>query len=235
MTLQQYLDGLASQLGDFDASDAGSSYVHWSRDTLLNWFNEAHCLVATYCPQDFVTTKIVKLQPGTSQFPCCKHTGSAIEFVNAGGGHISYLTTLTAKTASKPWRGAACFSKSSLSYKPKTTWKMDAGSDSFEVYPPVPANGDYYIKIRCVQQPAALDVGNFADELDCRYTGAISEWVMYKALSGENDSQLIPSAQMHYKAFFDILKIKVQALRDFDKSANNWTNVSNFANEVNVK
>jgi hypothetical protein len=231
MTLRDYLASVAKSLGDFDESDVGAQYQHWDLKSLLAWYNEAMCLVSTYKPQDFVKTKVMKLQPGTTQTACCKQIGAAMEYTDARGQHIAYLRPLDSKTAVRPWRGSVCATQTApnQSYAPTNTWRMDSATDSFEVYPPVPNAGDYYVKIRCIEQPPAKDIGNLDDgQGDCRYCAAASEWIMYKALSGETDVGMLQASQMHYKAFFDLLGIQVKAMDKFMSQQSNWNSGNSY-------
>lgn len=236
MTLRSYLETIATSLGDFDKEDANSSYQHWSLDTLLTWYNEAMCIIATYKPGDFVKTKIMKLQPGTIQLPCCNQVGTAVEFTDARGKHISYLRPLDAKTAVRPWRGLSCITPIASKYVPTNTWKMDGASDSFEIYPPAPEFGNYYVKFRCVQSPAGLTTAELdSDQKDCRYNAPAAEWILFKALSGETDTQLIASAQLHYKAFFDLLGVQVKSMDKFMAQQNTWAAASGYAVGAPIK
>lgn len=236
MTLRNYLSNIAKSLGDFDEEDASAQFKHWSLSTLLDWYNEAMCIIATHKPQDFVKTKVMKLQAGTTQVSCCKQVGAAIEYTDARGQHIGYLRPLDGKSAVRPWRGSSCAPQITAAYAPTNVWRMDSASDSFEIYPPVPNAGDYYVKIRCVETPAAKDIGNLdEDQGDCRYCAAAYEWVLYKALSAETDAGMLQAGQTHYKAFFDIIGVQIKSMERFNAQQNNWTSSPNYQVGVSTK
>jgi hypothetical protein len=235
MTLRSYLENIAKSLGDFDGDDADNSHQRWELSSLLAWYNEAQCVIASYKPQDFVKTKVMKLQAGTTQNPCCNQVSAPLEYVDVNGAHISYLRPLDAKAAARPFRGATCAILTNPTYMPKNSWKMDGASNSFEMYPPVPSNGNFYVKIRCVESPMAKDIADLDSDMgDCRYSAPASEWVMFKALSGETDTHALNNAQLHYKAFFDLMGMQVKSMEKFINSQATWNSSKQYQVGVSV-
>jgi hypothetical protein len=211
MTLRQWLINLATQLGDYHPGNAALQFQHWPQGLLLSYYNDAACWIASQKPSDYIKTRIVKLQPGTTQVTCCALVGAVTEHVTSAGEYISTITTIKKLPT---WRGSGC--SSDADYSPLNAYRVDSDPDSFEIYPPVPSCGCYYVKIRCSNPPATLDASDLDKELPaCKYSAALTEWALYRALSGETDTSLISNAQMHYKAFFDLLSIQQKAEQAF--------------------
>lgn len=211
MKAEQLIENLALQLGDFDKNDASNSYVRWSKELLASYISDAYCMIAAIAPAEFVTTSIVKLQPGSTQNTCCSLVGNTVEFTDAAGTFIARVIPVKAPPT---WRGAT--SSSDCGYKPLSTYRASMDPTTFEIFPPVPATGSYYVKIRCTQPPAELTAANWATELPkCKYTAAVTEWAMYRALSGENDTALGNLAGLHYKAYMDIMGQQAKVAKAF--------------------
>lgn len=215
MTLRLFIESVSRSLGDYDAENAGNSFIHWSEADLLRWYNEAMCLVATYKPQDFVKTKILRLRPGTTQFACCNNIGSTVALVKKDGTHIKYLRTSTAKITQNPWRGRKC-SSTAAGYEPDNVIRLDDSGETFEVHPPVPEVGGYYVQIRCVQSPEPKTSAELDEATsDCRYDAPARQWMLFSALSGQTDAAMINAAQIHYKAFWDMLGIQQKSMERY--------------------
>lgn len=215
MSLRSFIESVSRSLGDYDSENAGNSFIHWSEADLLRWYNEAMCLIATYKPQDFAKTKILRLRPGTTQFACCNNIGSTVALVTKDGEHIKYLRSSTAKITQNPWRGRKC-STNAAGYEPDNVIKIDDSGDTFEIHPPVPDKGGYYVQIRCVQSPAAMTAADLDGETsDCRYDAAARQWMLFSALSGQTDSGMLNAAQIHYKAFWDMLGIQQKSMERY--------------------
>jgi hypothetical protein len=200
MKVGQFLDTIATQLNDFDPSDASNSYVSWSKSLLASYATDAYCVIAALKPEEFISTRIVKLQPGTTQTTCCTVVGGITEYTDSTGAYISRINPLKMPPT---WRGSA---RTTGHYKPESTYRASGDPTSFDIFPPVPSTGSYYVKIRCSQAPDEINPNDLTADLPpCKYKAAVNEWVMYRALSGDNDSASINLAQLHYKAFNDIM------------------------------
>lgn len=212
MTLRDFLTNVARTLADVNDSDPAQSFTHWPLLQLLTWYNEAQCIIAEYKPQDFTVTKVLRLQGGSTQNPCCKMVGDVTEYVAADGAHIAYVRPLAKKQVGS-WRGKNC--QTDAEYAPTNVWRIDNSTTSFEVFPPVPNTGEYYVKIRCVESPKELTFAEFDTQLTCRYSPATAEWMLWKALSGDTDTAMHNVAQMHAKMFFDLMGVQQRSEQNF--------------------
>lgn len=213
MQIQQWLELTANQLQDYHAGNPSQQFVRWSKAQLLSFFNDAACYIANMKPNDFLVTQIVKLVPGTTQTVCCPLVGTVREQVDVNGNFISRISVIK---DTPTWRGSNICHTST--YKPQSVSRTDGDNSTFVVNPPVPATGDYYVKIRCATPPT-LSTDDLSSQMPtCKYMAAINEWVMYRAFSGENDSALTSLAQLHYKAFFDLMGSQ-QKIEDAMKKA----------------
>lgn len=214
MTLDVWLKNLSTQLGDFQEDDSSQQFVHWPKDLLLSYYNDAVGVIASLKPQDYTTTQIVRLLPGSTQTTCCTRIGPVTEFVDKYGRFISRIR---ASKKASTWLGTdAC---ADGCYKPDGTYKLDEALNSFEISPPVPETGEYYVKVRCSGAPPALTEADLANPVPpSKYSAAITEWALYRAFSGETDLALLNMAQLHYKVFSDLLGLQMKAETAFLKA-----------------
>jgi hypothetical protein len=207
-TLRSIVDGLATELMDFVPGNAQMSYQQWSQLTLLGYVNEAMAVIATHKPADFAQTVLLKLQPGTTQQPCCKVIGTVTEQVDANGNHVSNVRTSTTATALR-WNKPSCASNP-LDYRVGMVYGLNKTATSFDVSPPVPAVGDFYVKLKCVQAPCEWALADLDSAVpDSRYLAAIRQWALFRALGNSRDSVAeTREAWQHEKAFYTLLGIQ---------------------------
>lgn len=180
----------------------------------MSYVSDAYCMISALQPQEFITTRIIKLQPGTTQNTCCSVVGSTIDFTDKTG---KFLSRINPTRMPPTWRGNNC-GVGSGAYSPTSSFRASDDPKSFEIYPPVPATGSYYAKIRCTRPPEELSITRLDQELPaCKFTAAVTEWALYRALSGENDTALGNLAGLHYKAWQDIMGQQSKVAKAFAK------------------
>jgi len=109
------------------------------------------------------------------------------------------------------WRGRGC-AVDPADYIPTNMFRADSASNLFEVYPPVPECADVWVEVRCVESPPALTDADLDSPLpDCKYKAALTQWALYRALSGDSDTTLMQASAVHYRAFFDLLGLQMKA------------------------
>ena len=215
MFVSSWLKNIATQLSDYQEEDASQQFVHWSKDLLLSYYNDASCYIASLKPQDYIRPVVVRLLPGSTQNTCCAVVGNVTEHVTESGSYISRILNVKSLPT---WKGTAVCATTG-SYAPQQTYRSSEALNSFDIYPPVPSTGAYYVKILCSQAPNEVSVANLAVQMPpCKYNAAITEWVLYRALSGETDTALISASQLHYKAFTDLMGIQSKAEMAFQKA-----------------
>lgn len=215
MQVAEWLETTALSLSDFQAGSPDQQFVHWPKVLLLAHFNEAICYIASLKPQDFIRPVVVRLQPGSTQVTCCDVVGAVTQHVNEAGSFISRIQS--SKTI-PTWKGTKTCAVDGV-YVPQQTYRSSEAPNSFDIYPPVPAAGAYYVKILCSQAPEAVVEGDLTAEMpSCKYYAAINEYVMFKCMSGETDTALISGSQLHYKAFTDLMGIQTKAETAFQKA-----------------
>jgi hypothetical protein len=212
MTLDQWLRLTAIQLSDFSDSQPDQQHIHWPKDLLLSYYNDATAYIASLKPADHVTTVVIRLLPGSTQNTCCEFVGKVTEQVDSVGNFIANIRSI--KTT-PTWLGSTVCNTSNT-YSPSATYRIDDAPASFAIWPPVPATGAYYVKIRCSQAPAPITSANLSVALPAsKFSAAITEWALYRALSGETDTALMNAAALHYKAFFELLGLQNKAAAAF--------------------
>jgi len=208
MTLRQWLSNLSQQLGDYNSENAAQQFQHWPIDLLLSYYNEAACAIAAAKPTDYIAKKTIKLVEGQTQESPCSLVGNNMSVVDC---HGSYIAPLTLIKRPPTWRGRNC-ADDEAGYLPTNVYRVDGAPNLFEVYPPVPEGVDVYVQVRCVESPAALTTADLDGPMpDCKYTAALTQWALFRALSGDSDVTLLQASSVHYKAFFDLLGIQMKA------------------------
>jgi hypothetical protein len=212
MTLDQWLKLTSQQLSDYQATQPDQQFVHWSQELLLSYYNDATAYIASLKPQDFVSTVVIRLLPGSTQNTCCEFVGKVTEQVDSVG---NFLANIRSIKTTPTWLGST-ICKTAGDYAPTATYRVDDAPNSFAIWPPVPATGAYYVKIRCSQAPAPITSANLSASLPAsKFSAAITEWALYRALSGETDTALMNAAGLHYKAFFELLGMQNKAAAAF--------------------
>jgi hypothetical protein len=219
MTLNELLINVSTDLHDYDPTDEGNSYVHWSKQQLIAYYNEAMCLIAsTYKQNDFVVSRIIKLRAGISQDVCCNLLGAIVEQVDEFGNFIGHIRPMV-KDKLNPWIGKACNVRPE-NYKVQNIYTTSEAPSQFEVNPPVPPVGSFYVKAKCSEPPNSLGINDLNKDISsCKYNPAVVQYMLYRALANETESGVdVSVADRHQKLFFDLLNVQVKSERYF-KSA----------------
>jgi len=179
-----------------------ASGVRWTEAELIDYVNAAITEILHYKPTEYVVRDSVFLVKGTVQtIPADGVT--VIDIVRNMGadgasvGPAPNAVSLEALDVSLPdWHLAT----------PSSTVKMYAYSQlnkkSFYVYPPQPSSGNGSLEMTYAAIPAKLTTTSSPIPVKDYFQSAIVDYVLYRALSKETESQAaISKSQMHYGAF----------------------------------
>jgi len=209
MLVRTLIDQIAESLND-------TLNVTWTRSFLLTVVNEGFCTAAKYRPDMFMSTKVVKLVAGTVQTACmCASIKKIIAQVDKFGNDIQNIP-LNNRAVTSRWTGRPLPNYGEYRIKGYTFEKMN--QKEFEVSPPVPANKDVWVRLLCASGPGKLEEED--ETPDCGLDLAVIQWALYRALMVDNQDTTTSSAQIHYKACFELLQVqltqhmKVQATPD---------------------
>lgn len=199
MLVSEWVKHISERLSDYRKDNpAALNNRFWSTELIESFYQSAYATIASANPEDFSVTKVIRLQVGSIQSTNCDMTGQVTQFVNKDGEYLGTIRAITKRpTFSMPCSGE------SNGYKPRESFNVS--TKEFEIYPPVPEGCAVYVKVKCIDITAAA-----TSTVPPKYSNIITEWAMFSALSGDSDTHVAGLAQVHYKAFFDLLKMQKQ-------------------------
>jgi hypothetical protein len=196
MQVSDWVTHIAERLSDYRKDNpAALNHRHWSKELIQSFYNSAYTAIANANPEDFATEKVVRLKAGTSQKNACDMVGQVTQYVDKDGNYLGTLRPISRR----PSFSLGC--SDVFNYRPRESFAVSA--TEFEIYPPVPDNCAFYVKIKCIDLTPPAN-----GSVPAKYQSVITEWAMFSALSGETDTTIIPLAQLHYKAFYDLLGLQ---------------------------
>ena len=204
MKLKSLLLEIARDLND---AEPGHEFVTWGVEALTTWVNEAFANAFTLNPTKFAEVKVLKLAPGSDQWPCdCAILHRVLGQTDALGRVTRALTQSDSDLEAR-WRKPASCPPARVGFQ-LTGFTFDVGQDGyFTVIPPVPPSEDVYVKVLCYVRPGALSAGD--DVPDDGTAAAAKQWVLYRALMRDDESQAsMNAAQVHLKTFFELMKVQ---------------------------
>jgi hypothetical protein len=193
----------------------------WSKENLTDYLNSAQLLISELRPDATSAIENLTLDPGTKQTLQASHRRLLDLVRNMGSDGV---------TPGKPiW---AITEEILNTYRPK--WHSESGKtvvrnfvydertpSVFYVYPPVHPTIAVIVEGKIQKNPEIItDVDSEAIELNDAYVTAIKQWMLYRAYSKETDSMESRSlASEHYRAFAELMGVKVKVLREYTPSA----------------
>lgn len=222
---------IAASLND---DKPGAPFKRYALKDLVAYYNDALCLIAKHRPDLFGEITNVKLQCGSLQDvrACCGMVLNVIAQTDAYGNTIKNLTeNKTTKTKVRSlWEKPSCLSKgkvdpttgAALDYVVDTA-TIEDGMGYFSVTPPVPADADAYVLIRCAKAPCAISEASVLDDsakfaVDCSYLAVVRFYVLGWALTGDRHSDVAQAeATRAFKLFFDWLGVAEKQDEKYEK------------------
>lgn len=204
MKLKTLLLEIARDLND---AEPGHEHVTWEVEALTTWFNEALGNAFTLNPTKFAEVKVIKLTTGSDQWPCdCAILHRVLGQTDALGYTTRSLSQSDGDLDARWTKPSSC--PPARGPFRLTDFTFNVGEDGyFTVRPPVPPNADVYMKVLCYVRPKVFSPGD--DIPDDGTVAAAKQWVLYRALMRDDESQVsLAAAQVHIKTFFELLKIQ---------------------------
>ena len=106
------------------------------------------------------------------------------------------------------WRGKPCpVNRNTFALE---SYAVDEVTDQLYIFPEVPTGKEVYALVECAVRPTQE-----TQEVSDEFAPMLREWALWKAKSMDMEisSAAGAAAQVHYKAFFDMLSIKPE--KDF--------------------
>jgi hypothetical protein len=197
--VSDWVNNISERLSDYrKANPAALNNRFWSKELIESFYQSAYATIASANPEEFGVTKIIRLKVGSTQSTDCDMTGQVTQFVDKDGNALGAVRAIS----KRPTFVIDCHADAHL-YKPRESFNVS--SREFEIYPPVPEGCAVYVKLKCIDITASA-----TGTVPAKYSNMITEWAMFSALSGDADTSVASMAQVHYKAFFDLIKMQKQ-------------------------
>lgn len=216
MIFKDWLRSISAALSD---DEPGRPFQRYPIKDLIMAYNDAICLVASLRPDLFTELRIVRLDAGFVQDVrgCCTNVLDVLYQTDAQGNVIRKVEGAKTKTtmAKRNWKKPSCFGQANQQCYLISFATIEEGLNGrFFVEPAVPCDCEAYVMVKCVEAPCALDETqeNLEFDGDCKMNVAAWHYVLARMLSGDNfEGSLQSAAFAHYKMFFDILNVQMQA------------------------
>lgn len=207
MNVQSLVEKIASDLND---NEDGYAYQTWQANQIRGWIVEGVSLVYEKRPDLFMQNKIIQVAPcSIIQDTCdCDIVRRVVGQVTEKGRLISPLRQRGLEISFQ-WSGKPCRKQPKAGGVFKLeSYAIDDVTDTLYVWPEVPPHVKVYIEVECAVRPEDL---TDSDDVSSAYDTAVIQWVLWRAKS--MDMEISPTAlnaaQIHYKAFFDLLGLSV--------------------------
>lgn len=214
MNTQALILSISSDLND---NEDGFHNQTWTEQQIREWVAEGVTLVYDKRPDLFMEQKVIPVVPcSVIQDTCdCGVIRRVLGHATKDGRLLSIMRKQGLES-SLQWRGTSC-RRAVGKYKP-TSYALDAVTDTLYVWPEMPPHEEAYILVECASRP---DPDSINENVDDGYVTAVKQWVLWRAKSmdAELSSAAMSAAQMHYKAFFDVLGVAAEATVVWHKSA----------------
>lgn len=223
-TTYDLLTRAARDLNDYTDGVPNKQFQRWNQRQLLDYWNEALCVMYTLNPSKFKNTCVEKLSPGINQeFKGCERVLSVVG-VSDQNGNVLYEIEQDRGDKKLPWGGfrprhCPTF-QHSLDFKLKSYRIATEKDGSVFVSPAVPYGVDVYLKFVCETPPVKFDLNDLdadVEQSNCADVALGVHWVLFRALMVDEESQSSNSlATQHLQLFLKLIDAKVEV----DKESN---------------
>ena len=202
---------LLSYAQDLNDAYAGHEFSIWTQEQLLNFFNEALCLIATHRPDMFTEVKVVKVDAcnGYLDLCDCEKVLDVLGQSNENGGNIRPIPRR--KERATVWTG----NKRKQEFTDRITeYELLDKSNLVRVFPQnLDPTKDLYVTLRCSVRPKTYTLDDEAPDERCAFLSAARHWVLYNAkmIDSEFSQTLLNQAKEHREMFTAILQMAKQA------------------------
>lgn len=212
---------LLSYATDLDDAYPNYEFSIWSREQLLNYFNEAICLIARFRPDMFTELKVVKVDPCSNYIDTCDCSKvlDVLGWSDKNGNNLRPLPKRANK--SSVWTGNR--KKKGFSDH-LTEYELLSGGTVARVYPEnLNPQKDYYIVVRCSVEPKRYSLDSIPPNQQCAFLSVARHWVLYNAkmVDGEFSQTLQAQAREHREMFLGILGLIKNADDEFEDTLQN--------------
>lgn len=198
---------LLSYAEDLNDAYPGHEFSVWSKQQLLDYFNEALCIIAAQRPDLFTELKVIKVDPCTNFLDLCdcNELLDVIGQSDKNGRVINRLTRRT-RSAANTWTGRKRTDpqfNTSLS-----EYELLDNSSLVQVFPEnLDPDKDFYVLVRCSIDARTYDLDSEPPDVRCAFVAAARHYVLFcaKMIDGEFSSDIRAAADTHLKMFATIM------------------------------
>lgn len=219
---------LLSYARDLDDAYPGYEFSIWSREQLLQYFNEALCLIAAHRPDLFIETKVIKVNPCSPFLDTCECT-KVLDILGQSDKHGNRIRPLINRTQKgSSWQGRK--KQGRYTSELSEVEIINGSNNTVRVYPDnLDPDADIYVAVRCVTEPKQYDMSDEPPSDRCAYMAAARHWVLYNAkmVDGEFSQSLMSSAREHREMFSAILQLVKDSDKQYEKELRDRSNPRN--------
>lgn len=184
MDISTILDDVRYSLSDEDK-------IRWSDRLLLGYYNDALSILMTYLPYLVSEIKIIKARAGLVQSLPKDVKGKIIAVLGQTDADGNLLNEIEFKSNEdiNRWNKSIATNDCNHNYVMKS-YKYDRSGKEFVVEPPIPDDGEYYIKVLYSPDISNyyvynVDTPNASNILDPIMIPIVKEWMLYRSLNSD--------------------------------------------------
>lgn len=221
-TLNSLVVRAAQDLNDYVPNVPNRQFQRWSQEQLIDYWNEAFCVMYSLNPSKFRCPKVAKLKPGINQvFDECERVTSVIG-VSDKDGNVLYEIEKDKADKKLKWggfrpRNCPTFSHTK-DYKIESYKILTEKDGSLIVKPPVPYGANVWLKFMCETPPETYGVSDLDQDISSDSCADITigiQWVLFRALMIDEESQSSTSnASNHLQLFFKLLDVRIEQSKE---------------------
>lgn len=203
---------LLSYAEDLNDAYPGHEFSIWPRHKLLEYLNEALCLIAAQRPDLFTETKVVKVDPCSNYLDLCD-CNEILDVLGQADKNGRLLRALPERSKkSTLWMGGSRFQDEFTTEL--TEYEIIDRSNLVRVYPQnLDPSRDIYVLVRCSVDAKTYTLYDDPPAGRCAFMAAARHFVMYSAkmIDGEFSPAMLSASKEHREMFFGILQMSETA------------------------
>lgn len=209
---------LLSYASDLSDDYPGHEFSLWPRDKLLEYFNEALCLISAQRPDLFEELKVVKVESCSSYLDLCD-CNKILEVLGQSTADGKVIKRLTRRTHSaNTWTGKVRLSAGFTTVL--SEYEVLKDSNLVQVFPEnIDPTKDIYVLVRCAVNAKHYELDSDPPSDNCAFLAAARLWVLYNAKM--KDAEFSPSmreaAKEHREMFIAILALVKNADAEYNE------------------
>lgn len=209
---------LLSYARDLNDAYPGHEFSIWTKSHLLEFFNEALCLIAAHRPDLFVDIKVVKVDPCNNYLDLCD-CNQVLEVLGQSDKHGKLLRQISRrKHSTNGWTGKVRISNGLVT--DLTEYEVIADSNLVRVFPDnLDPTKDIYVLVRCAIDAQQYELDSTPPSTRCAFLSAARHYVLYNAkmIDAEFSPSMREAAKEHRDMFTSILTLVKTADAEYNE------------------